>query len=329
MWFVDPVMYSFFEMFLSKESMEWIHEHPGWTTAILGAGFAVFYGFGYATRFFSKIGNRSGASLMAALEQQAPEKIVAICQKLRAALKDGIMDGSEEQDLSESINCAWSDVGISLSQREMASVSIELLRTSFFLQLREAGEDKRITAEEKHALRNYCKVFPNLFQARAVDEILRSTDARTAIQRGELPVIETPGILMKYKGEMCHFAVPNVELAMEQTKSLGYRGASIGTTFRAGGLPIRVGYHGGKVAQDVSVMPVDSGKLYLTSQRLIFSGSTKSTSIRIDKIIKAEVDADAKVLSIVTEGERSKNLFFHTNEADLLADGIKMIAAVN
>ncbi len=288
-------------------------------------------GFLFLVLYLTGIGMKQpvapcGARLVAALRQHAPDRVERLVESIGAALSDGrIDDATEGEPLTREVANLLSESGEASAPGACAAALTELTREAFSRTLAGAQEDSVISQSERDHLLAFSMAFPDLFPRAGMEDVLRSAESTCALRSGRLPEVEAPGILMKYREEKCHFVVRDVELCFEQTESLGYRGGSVGTTVRAGGLPIRVGVHGGSVRKRTAVKTDDTGTLFVTSRRLVFVGTTKSTTVAVDKIVQVEATSDPPVLTVVAEGPRTKNLFFCTGEAETLAAGIRAI----
>jgi GRAM domain. len=104
----------------------------------------------------------------------------------------------------------------------------------------------------------------------------------TAIKNGQLPVLDAD-ILLK-KGELCHFEV-SCDLVEERSRTR-YVGASQGVSFRiAKGLYYRVGGFKGERVVDTYKQVTDSGTLYITNKRVVFTGTKKNVTYPLNKIV--------------------------------------------
>lgn len=71
----------------------------------------------------------------------------------------------------------------------------------------------------------------------------------------------------------------------------------------------------------------ECGTLFITSRRLVFIGAARSTTVQMNRVVRVEATTEPPILMVVVEGSRTKNLFFYTSEAPLLAAGIETILA--
>jgi hypothetical protein len=146
--------------------------------------------------------------------------------------------------------------------------------------------------------------------------------ALSRIKLSALPVVANPGLVMRYKTEVCHWAEAGVTLHQEETQT-GYGGLSVGTTVRVASLPLRIGGHGGRVEKDAEVAPVGTGGLFVTSHRLIFVGERRTTTVPLRKV--AFVAATPEFLVLGTEGAATKNLYFQTQHARVLEALVRQV----
>lgn len=115
-------------------------------------------------------------------------------------------------------------------------------------------------------------------------EQLRKLKLYWAIENLDLPVIH-PDINIQ-KSEVCHMILHRVhwyELrsTRQQTSYSGYM-----TSFKiAKGFYLRSGSHSAQSYSTDAMKLIDTGSLYLTNKRIIFTGTKKNSNIRIDKIL--------------------------------------------
>ena len=289
-----------------------------WTIAIAGI---VLYVKGILTR---AVVLPNGATLVASLRTNCAERVDRMVGTFRKAMADGKLDEETEvKSLAQEITSTLSDAGLPSSESAVLQVMAELSRQAFAEELEKTKADGKISPAERKRLLAYSSELPNLFPTESVQAALQAAEASCAMERGDLPVVKSPRILMRYKGEQCHFVARDVRLAMEQTVSLGYRGGSIGTTVRLGGLPIRLGMHQGKAKTETAVRWVDAGDLFITSKRIVFVGKARSTTVNLSKVVQIEAEPGENLLAVVTEGARAKTIFFGTPDAVLLAAGVR------
>jgi hypothetical protein len=117
--------------------------------------------------------------------------------------------------------------------------------------------------------------------------------------------------LMLHAGEQAYVGVP-ARLARHRTRT-HYVGSSSGLSFPIGhtGIRYRVGsYRGHPVSEDV-LAEVDQGQLVVTSQRIAFVGSARSTSIPLAKLLHVEVYTDG--IGVFKEGKEAADIYLVDN----------------
>jgi hypothetical protein len=268
----------------------------------------------------------NGAALAASLQSRVPAMVRGIVDSLRQALSDGELDREREAvPILHTISLALAECGLESFGKASAAVLVDLARQAFAESLEEAKRDGVVSAGERGQLEAYAEALPTLFPPQTVQAALLAAEASCAIESGRLPVVQRPGILMRYRGEKCHFVARDVRLAMEKTQSLGYRGGHIGTTVPVAGFPIRFGMHQGKVKTQTALQWTDAGDLYITSKRLVFVGKTSTTTLSLSRVVQVEAPPTQNILAVAVEGAGAKHLFFSTADAPLLAAGVKVI----
>ncbi|HKW59871.1 MAG TPA: hypothetical protein VJR46_08990 [Candidatus Dormibacteraeota bacterium] len=125
------------------------------------------------------------------------------------------------------------------------------------------------------------------------------------LQTSGLPPVDSP-LLLK-AGEVAYLSVP-ATLARMVTRT-HYVGASSGFSFPVGrtGIRYRVGSFRGQPVQQQSLTRLDTGAFVLSSQRLAFIGSVKSTSVSLAKILHLEVYNDA--LAVFQQGRENPDFY--------------------
>lgn len=115
-------------------------------------------------------------------------------------------------------------------------------------------------------------------------EQLRKLKLYWALENLDLPVIQSDIAIQK--SEVLHFKVPNVnwyELRSVRQR-VSYSGYS--TSFRvAKGFYLRSGNYRPQSYSVDTMKLIDTGTLYLTNKRIIFTGTKKNSNVRIDKIL--------------------------------------------
>ncbi len=154
--------------------------------------------------------------------------------------------------------------------------------------LNEAISDARLSPQEEKQLKAIAENLhiTDIKADEATKKQLEKYQLFWSIENGNIPSVEHEINLQK--NEKCYF-VKDVELheLRRITKRINYGGPTFrvkimkGLYYRVGSLAVR------PVSEDIMTR-IDSGKLYLTNKRLIFNGSKKNTTIRLNKIIDFE-----------------------------------------
>jgi hypothetical protein len=112
-----------------------------------------------------------------------------------------------------------------------------------------------------------------------------------ALENLELPTIE-PNIALQ-KNEHCHMKMDGVqwyELRRVRQK-VSYSGYS--ASFKvAKGFYLRSGSYSPRTYSTDEMTLIDTGTLYLTNKRIVFTGHSKNSNIRLEKILQIIPDAD-------------------------------------
>ncbi len=150
--------------------------------------------------------------------------------------------------------------------------------------LREAIADQRLSPDEEREFEALAKKFNvEVTYGGSSKQVLDQYRLYWIIENADLPVISVPIALQR--DEECYFSqkVDWFELR-KVTKRINYGGpvASIriakGIRWRMGSLAMQ------PVSEDV-MTKIDSGTIYLTSKRLLFTGAGKTSAIQLKKII--------------------------------------------
>lgn len=190
----------------------------------------------------------------------------------------------------------------------------------------EAIKDRRLSPDEEEELK---ALAANLDATLALDDASQAALAHFRllwrIEQGELP--EVPVAINLKRGEVCHAAIGASHHEYRTvTKAIRYAGPTAririmkGIYYRAGQLQLD------RVTQDVLKL-LSVGTLYLTSNRLLFAGENKSTSIALSKIIDFTMFQDG----IRIEKESGKDQFFQCAFGDSLTGerwGVMLQAAM-
>ena len=147
-------------------------------------------------------------------------------------------------------------------------------------------------------------------QERDINEFL------TNLQNGDINITTTdPCPVMLKKDEIPSIIMSNISLrepkAVRQTVG-GYSGASIRV---AKGVSIRTGGMKGRSESHEEIKIIDSGSLILTTKRLIFIGSKRTTNIDLRKIVAIEAYKDG--IASQRENKQKTEYFIGTDKSSV------------
>jgi hypothetical protein len=202
----------------------------------------------------------------------------------------------------------------SVSARIQATKFTDLVQGAF----NSAVADRRLSPEEDAEIKAIAEnLHRNIkFDKEATAESLDYFRLLWRLEQGELP--EIAATISLRRGEVCHAMRSATHLEFRRTtQAVRYAGpyARIrimkGIYYRLGQVNVQ------PISKDV-LQPLDNGTLYLTSQRLIFDGSKKNTSLPFSKIINFVLFADG----LQIEKETGRDVFFEfkgidTNQMEL------------
>ncbi len=218
----------------------------------------------------------------------------------------------EDRDLSENEQTFLDTLqrNLLLPDELANEISEEVRKTYIQEYVQNAVSDERLSPDEEKRLELICKSLNvNLSYEDATKEQLAKYKLYWTIENGEIPEIDVPISLGKQ--EVCYFRTSADWYEKRTvTKRLNYSGptASIrimkGVRYRAGSLNIQ------RVKSE-EWKHLNSGTLYLTNKRLIFTGNHKSSIINLNKILSFIPYSDG--VEISKETGRSPLLQFTEN----------------
>lgn len=244
-------------------------------------------------REVSDADRRGLAALQRAFELTDEEAAAAIeCavsqafeRTMREALADGVFTPEEKKKLEATSKAlGMSDALIKKVHSAAAIAAVQAAYTT-------ALADRRFTTdEEAHVTALATALGVTMKMDEETKRIVARSRLMAHIEDGDLPTI-TVRILLQ-RGEACHFAADVAHHEMRTvTKRINYSGpmASIkimkGLRWRIGSVSVQ------RVTRDV-LTQLDTGRMYLTSKRIIVDGSKKNVSIPFGKITKFTVFKD-------------------------------------
>ncbi len=144
--------------------------------------------------------------------------------------------------------------------------------------------DNKYSPDEKEAYEKICQQYSaNAVFDAATKKQLEKYENFWRIENGELPVYETKIFLQK--GEVCHY-LGFAKLYENKTKTtrLKYRGPVFRLRITKSLYYRMANMRVDKVTKDVMTL-IDSGNLYVTNKRILFTGSKGNKTIRYGRIV--------------------------------------------
>ncbi|MBN8861260.1 MAG: hypothetical protein J0H29_22910 [Sphingobacteriales bacterium] len=200
-------------------------------------------------------------------------------KSFREAVADGRLTKAEEDFLAKL------ETTLRLPKQLADKISSET-RTAFVENyVAQMVADQRLSpAEEQELQAIACSLNVNIQLNDQTKEQLGKLKLYWALENLDLPVIQ-PDIAIQ-KSEVCHVKISNVnwhELRSVRQR-VSYSGYS--TSFKlAKGFYLRSGSYQPQSYSVDTMKLIDTGTLYLTNKRIIFTGMKKNANIRIDKIL--------------------------------------------
>ena len=201
----------------------------------------------------------------------------------KKSFEEALIDGRLTNDEIEFLNKL--EITLRLPKELAEKISSETRITYLQNYIAQLITDQRLSPNEEQeiqAIANSLNI--NIQLSEQTKEKLRKLKLFWAIENLDLPIINTDIILQK--SEVCHLKILNVnwyELRSVRQR-VSYSGYS--TSFKiAKGFYLRSGSYRPQSYSVDTMKQIDTGILYLTNKRIIFTGNKKNTNIRIDKIL--------------------------------------------
>ena len=195
-------------------------------------------------------------------------------QELRNLMIEAAQDGKLTDQEINDIESKCEELG--LPREEIVKLSLEV----FQIALRAVKADRRLTDDEAHELTKITTYFNISEQAiQSSQEELSRYRLLYYIEQGYLPTVEATNLILR-GDEVAHWIEPASMLEERVTKRY-YAGGSSGASIRvAKGFSFRVGSSRGTLHTERGIVPISSGRLIITSKRIVFSGEIGRASCR-------------------------------------------------
>ena len=238
-------------------------------------------------------------------------------QTLTAAIADRWLTDAERGSLDGMA------ADLRLPQEILAAVHRDLMGHVIQKLFEEQTADRMFSPEEEAELRRVAANLGVDFTASdAAQGLIHRYRLLWEIDQGQLPELEVPVRLQR--GERCYW---HGDGRLHEFRSVTTAVRYSGPTARiriARGLSWRVGHLAvNRVTQDI-LREIDAGTLYITSKRLIFDGSMKSTALPLRRVLSFTVYQDG----VQIEKDSGKDQYFKLNEFDSELLGAILDAAI-
>lgn len=234
-------------------------------------------------------------------------------QAYRNAFHKTIQDGRLTTDKERFL--AGLAGSLRLPQELTGNISSAIRRSFVETYIRKMIADQRVSPQEEWELENISQSLRvHITLNEQTRDQIRKLKSYWAIEHQALPVVQ-PGIVLS-QAETCHMHVPNVrwhELRKERVRT-SYTGFS-GRIKIAKGFYLNSGMRSTQHYTVDTMKHIDTGALYLTNKRILFTGQKKNSHIRLDKILAinpytdgVEIEKDAGKSPVLQIG-RDADLF--------------------
>jgi hypothetical protein len=236
------------------------------------------------------------------IEEDVVKKVYG--ETLNEFLKDDKISKSEKEILKEL------EKNLTIKQSVLQEIYNKKVSNIYQNYLDKTISDERLSPDEEKQLKVLADNLniKKINMAEQTKHLLDKYKLFWKIDNGDIPNVDVQISLQK--NETCHFKT-NINLfeLRRITRRINYGGPTLrlkimkGVYYRAGSLGIQI------VSQDV-MTHVDSGNLFLTNKRIIFIGSKKNTTIRLNKVLDFECFKNGVSIS----KETGKSPFYEFNE---------------
>lgn len=249
--------------------------------------YAVYLGFSLRKNTLSDddIADLAHLKVLFKLSDKSVESLhIRLGEKIfRTAFSKAIADGRLGDQKENTLAVLGHRIGI--PKRIIDAISIEL-RTAYVSNfVKKLLAEQRYSPDEEQELEaitsslNINPVFDN-----AITWKLQKLKLYWQLENLPLPVVQ-PNIMLQ-KGEVCHMYVPNVSWyeLRKVTLRTGRTGYAASIKIAKGFYLRSSSYTPHRYSTDQMTF-IDSGVVYLTGKRIIFTGKTKNSNIRLEKIL--------------------------------------------
>lgn len=201
----------------------------------------------------------------------------------KKSFEEAVSDGRLTKDEKDFLNKL--ETTLKLSKKLANKISSETRIAYLENYVAQIVADQRLSPTEEQELQAIAHSLNiNVQLNEQTKEQLKKLKLYWALENLDLPIINCDIVLQK--SETCHIKIPNVnwyELRSVRQR-VSYRGYS--TNFKiAKGFYLRSDSYRPQNYSVDAIKLIDTGTLYLTNKRIIFTGTKKNSNIRIDRIL--------------------------------------------
>ena len=255
--------------------------------------------------------NAFGLSRSEVASAESAAKLEVYKDTLRTALGDLWLSDDEKAGLEAIAR------RLSIPQEQTNVARQELEGPLLQHELDEAISNRRLSPTDDERLKKLAvNLDVRLAQDATTEGVLDRFRLFWRIENCEPPTCDAPIHLQK--GELCHLSLDASHHEMRTvTRAIGYAGPT-GRIRIAKGIYWRMGELGvNRVTQDVLKL-LDTGTLYITSKRLLFNGTAKTTNVSYNHVISFSIPDNG----IQVEKDSGRDQFFQVTQGDLELAGV-------
>lgn len=200
----------------------------------------------------------------------------------RASIKDALRDSKMTKEEKVFLDKLSKDLELS----EDVKKRVYTQESQAFIQGKAdaATSDNMLSPQEEEELQTLAKSLDATIKYDGASQaVLQRCRLMWRIRCGEMPTI--PAEVNLQRAEVCYFTTA---ADWHETRRVRTGISYAGPTMRikiAKGLYWRMGHFRGVPMTNDTLMKIDSGTVYLTNKRIIFAGTMKNASIKLDKIL--------------------------------------------
>lgn len=216
-----------------------------------------------------------------------------VLPRYQAAVNEVLSDNRvtpEERARLDSLSAALR-ISPAVARETFTQAASAILQSTFDA----ATSDRRLSPEE---LQHFNALAREFGISPSFDDATRKTMDRYSlfwkIEHGEFPAVAVP--IRLQSGESCYFAAPATWLEYrKQSTTVGYYSQGVSLRVMRG-----VYYHVGasrprRIASE-GLTSLDSGEIYITGKRVIFNGSRRNLTLKLDSLLSFQPFSDGFAL---------------------------------